>query len=178
MRRRSGLPKQKVLYLPTFLASVSLPHSKVEGSEFSRVNGDIRLLLLAPEDPGLPYGVYPRLALMHLTTKALLQKERTFYVGESANEFLARAEHGPRGVVEHHPLQRRRERAGAARLLRPAGERGHLLVRAVHAGHPGDRFRGACRAAGRAPRGVLGRARPEGAGDGWETRRFWPRPGR
>ena len=88
------------------------------------------------------------------------------------------AEHGPRGVVEHHPLQRRRERAGAARLLRPAGERGHLLARAVHAGRPGDRFRGACRAAGRAPRGVLGRARPGAQGDGWETRRFWPRPGR
>ena len=49
VRRRSGPPKQKVLYLPAFLASVSLPHSKVEGSEFSRVNGDIRLSLLAPE---------------------------------------------------------------------------------------------------------------------------------
>ena len=112
MRRRSGPPKQKVLYLPTFLASVSLPHSKVEGSEFSRVNGDIRLSLLAPEDPGLPYGVYPRLALMHLTTKALLQKERTFYVGESANEFLARMgiadNGGPRGMSTRARDQLRR----------------------------------------------------------------------
>ena len=69
---RSGPPKQKVLYLPAFLASVTLPHSKVEGTEFTRVNGNLRLSLLAPEDPGLPYGVYPRLILMHLTTKALL----------------------------------------------------------------------------------------------------------
>ena len=86
---RTGPPKQKVLYLPTFLASVTLPHSKATGSEFTRLNGDIRLSLLAPQDPGLPYGVYPRLILMHLTTQALLHRERTFYVGESANEFLA-----------------------------------------------------------------------------------------
>ncbi len=99
---RSGPPKQKVLYLPGFLASVTLPHSKVEGTEFSRVNGNIRLSLLAPGDPGLPYGVYPRLILMHLTTKAVLQRERTFYVGESANEFLSLMgisnSGGPRGM--------------------------------------------------------------------------------
>ncbi len=86
---RSAPPKQKVLYLPAFLTSVTLPHSKVAGSEFSRVNGDVRLSLVAPSKPGLPYGLYPRLILMHLTTKALLHRERTFYVGESANSFLA-----------------------------------------------------------------------------------------
>ena len=86
---RAGPPTRKVLYLPAFLASVTLPHSRVEGAEFSRVNGAVRLSLLAPQEPGLPYGVYPRLALIHLTTKALLQKDRTFYVGESANDFLA-----------------------------------------------------------------------------------------
>ena len=58
---RSGPPKQKVLYLPAFLASSTLPHSKVEGAEFSRVNGNVRLSLLAPEDPGLPYGGVPAL---------------------------------------------------------------------------------------------------------------------
>ena len=85
---RLGPLKQKVLYLPTFLASVTLPHSRVAGSEFTRINGDIKLSLLAPEDPGLPYGVCPRLALIHLTTRAILERERAFYVGESANDFL------------------------------------------------------------------------------------------
>ena len=80
---RAGPPTQKVLYLPTFLASVTLPHSRVAGAEFQRVNGDIQMSLLAPEDPSLPYGVYPRLALVHLTTQALLKRERSFYVGES-----------------------------------------------------------------------------------------------
>ena len=96
---RSGPPQQKVLYLPAFLASSTLPHSKVEGAEFSRVNGNVRLSMLAPEDPGLPYGVYPRLILMHLTTKALLQRERAFYVGESANEFLSLMGIGDSGGV-------------------------------------------------------------------------------
>lgn len=109
---RSGAPKQKVLYLPTFLASCSLPHIRVRGPEFTRVNGDLRLSLLAPEHPGLPYGVYPRLVLMHLTTRALLQKERTFYVGDSANEFLARMgiadNGGPRGMSTRARDQLRR----------------------------------------------------------------------
>ena len=81
-------PRRRVLYLPSVLASLTLPHGKVPGSEYSRVNGNRKLSLLAPEDPGLPYGVYPRLALMHLTTEALLCGQRTFYVGESANDFL------------------------------------------------------------------------------------------
>lgn len=48
---------------------MTLPHSKVAGSEFSRVNGDVRLSLVAPSEPGLPYGMYPRLILMHLADK-------------------------------------------------------------------------------------------------------------
>ena len=90
-RRRSGPPlqKQKLLYIPAFFATMTLPHRRVAGSEYLRVNGDQRLSMLAPEGSGLPYGVYPRLALIHLTTRALLQKRRTICVGESANEFLA-----------------------------------------------------------------------------------------
>ena len=76
--------------MPAFLTSCGLPHSKVAGSEYSRVNGNRKLSLLAPAESGLPYGVYPRLALIHLTTEALLCRERTFYVGDSANSFLAR----------------------------------------------------------------------------------------
>ena len=70
-RTGAGRPKQKVLYLPTFLTSVTLPHSKVAGSEFSRVNGDVRLSLVAPSEPGLPYGMYPRLILEYLRSFGL-----------------------------------------------------------------------------------------------------------
>lgn len=87
-RLRPGLPQQQLLFLPSFLVTVTLPHRQVSGSEFTRVNGDIRLSLLANADPGLPHGVYPRLALMHLTTLAVRRQDRAFFVGESANDFL------------------------------------------------------------------------------------------
>ena len=88
-RMRSGPPAQGVLYLPAALACLTLPHSRVDGSEFTRVNGRKKLTLLAPSDTGLPYGVYPRLALMHLTAIAIRTGQRTFYVGGSGNDFLA-----------------------------------------------------------------------------------------
>lgn len=86
---RAHPPRRRILYMPEFLTSLTLPHSRVEGAEYTRVNGNRKLSLLAPEDPGLPYGVYPRLALIHLTTEAILCRQRTFYVGDSANQFLA-----------------------------------------------------------------------------------------
>ena len=86
---RSGPPISPILYLPTILASVTLPHKKVTGVEFRRMNGHLDVTMLAPSHIGLPYGVYPRLALMYLTTKAVLTRRRSFEVGESANDFLA-----------------------------------------------------------------------------------------
>ena len=91
---------------------MTIPHRRVDGSEYLRVNGDQRLSMLAPEESGLPYGVYPRLVLIHLTTRALLQKRRTIFVGESANEFLAfmgiRNNGGPRGESTRAREQLRR----------------------------------------------------------------------
>ena len=87
--RLTHSPRRRTLYMPEFLTSLTLPHRRVKGAEYTRVNGNRQLSLLAPEDPGLPYGVYPRLTLIHLTTEALLCKQRTFYVGDSANAFLA-----------------------------------------------------------------------------------------
>lgn len=86
---RAHPPRRRILYMPEFLTSLTLPHSRVEGAEYTRVNGNRKLSLLAPRDSGLPYGIYPRLALIHLTTEALLCRQRTFYVGASANDFLA-----------------------------------------------------------------------------------------
>jgi len=86
---RAHPPRRRILYMPEFLTSLTLPHSRVEGAKYTRVNGNRKLSLLAAHDSGLPYGIYPRLALIHLTTEALLCRQRTFYVGTSANDFLA-----------------------------------------------------------------------------------------
>lgn len=88
-RSRSGPPKRPVLYLPTRLVSTTLPHRRVRDEKFVRTNGDLRMRLTATSEEGLPYGVYPRLALMHFTTLALLEGRLKFLVGASATDFLA-----------------------------------------------------------------------------------------
>ena len=80
--------KQRVVFLPHFLVCHTLPHRAVGRSEFSRVNGQTRVTLLAPKRPGLPYGTYPRIILMHLTTRALRSGMRTIPAAETFNGFL------------------------------------------------------------------------------------------
>ena len=144
--------KQRIVFLPQFLACHTLPHSAVEGSEFTRVNGRTRVTLLAPARQGLPYGTYPRLILMHLTTFALRSSMRTIPASESFNGFLRMMgigdDGGPRGAstrarqqferlrhtsfnlrgfkgrkVENIPILDDSERFGRERLLVVLGER-------------------------------------------------------
>lgn len=111
-RSRSGPPKRPVLYLPSRLVSTTLPHRRVRGDEFVRTDGDLRMTLKATRLAGLPYGVYPRLALMHLTTRALLEGRRQFLAAESATDFLAQLgicnSGGPRGSATRARKQMRR----------------------------------------------------------------------
>ncbi len=79
---------KKLLFLPPFLVTMTLPHRAVNGNEFSRRNGSHQLSMLAPRSIGLPYGSYARLILMYLTTKRVTSKERRFQLGSSWREFL------------------------------------------------------------------------------------------
>ena len=79
---------KKFLYLPRFLVTMTLPHSKVNGGEFSRKNGKMELIMTVPKRIGLPYGSYARLILMYMTTKRVLDRERRFELGESWRDFL------------------------------------------------------------------------------------------
>lgn len=92
---------KKFLYLPRFLVTMTLPHSKVSGNEFSRKNGKLELTMTVPKRIGLPYGSYARLILMYLTTKRVLDRERRFELGESWRDFLKTMQipwgAGPRG---------------------------------------------------------------------------------
>lgn len=85
----SGLPLNPVVYLPARLVATTLPHRRVKGSDFTRANGEVLMSLVAPAHSGLPYGVYPRLALMHITTRVVLHRQPHFVVGESFNRFLS-----------------------------------------------------------------------------------------
>lgn len=111
-RSRSGPPKRPVLYLPSRFVATTLPHRRVRGSKFVRTNGDLEMSLVATRKRGLPYGVYPRLALMDFTTRALLEGRLQFLAAESATDFLAQLgickSGGPRGSATRARQQMRR----------------------------------------------------------------------
>jgi hypothetical protein len=70
-----------------FIAS-TLPHSPPRSTEFIRESKKYyRLTLLAPSELGLPFGVYPRRALVWLTTTAARLKSPTLSLGASLSNF-------------------------------------------------------------------------------------------
>jgi Staphylococcal nuclease homologue len=58
-------------FMARAMVQATLPHSKVAGNEFTRVNGNYSLSIMAPSSIGLPYGTIPRLLLAWLTTEAV-----------------------------------------------------------------------------------------------------------
>ncbi len=63
-------------FMARILVQATLPHSKTEGNEFVRTNGNYTLSLLSPSHIGLPYGSMPRLLLAWLTTEAVRTGQR------------------------------------------------------------------------------------------------------
>ena len=83
-------------YLPAVLCQVGLPRSPTEGRTFERTSGNVSLQVEAGkvwdgkswQQQPIPYGVRPRLALVHITTQAIRTNSRTVDVGGSVNAFL------------------------------------------------------------------------------------------
>lgn len=76
-------------FMARAMVQATLPHKKVAGNEFERVNGKYSLHLMAPAKIGLPYGTIPRLLLMWLTTEAVKTKSRELLLGDSLSHFMA-----------------------------------------------------------------------------------------
>lgn len=83
-------------YLPAVLCQVGLPRSPVQGRTFERVSGGVSLQVEAGSvfdgrafvQQPIPYGIRPRLALIHIATEAIRTNSRTVDVGGSVNAFL------------------------------------------------------------------------------------------
>ena len=75
-------------FMARAMTQATLPHRKVDGAYFQRVNGNYTLTLLAPPDIGLPYGSIPRLLLAWLTTEAIQTKSRELELGDSMSAFM------------------------------------------------------------------------------------------
>jgi hypothetical protein len=75
-------------YMARALIQATMPHSRVEGSEFKRRNGRYHISILAPSDIGLPYGVLPRLIMLWATTEAVRTKHRVLSLGDNLSDFM------------------------------------------------------------------------------------------
>lgn len=84
-------------FMARAMVQATLPHSKVAGNEFTRVNGNYSLSIMAPSAIGLPYGTIPRLLLSWLTTEAVKTKSRELELGDSLSGFMAELDMMPTG---------------------------------------------------------------------------------
>jgi len=76
-------------FMARAMVQATLPHRKVDGTEFIRKNGNFSLSLLSPSNVGLPYGSVPRLLLAWLTSEAVKTKSRELELGDSMSAFMA-----------------------------------------------------------------------------------------
>ena len=79
-------------FMARALIQATLPHSDPKTNEFTRVNGQFTLTMLAPRSIGLPYGSVPRLVLAWITTEAVRTQQPTLYLGPSLTQFMRHLE--------------------------------------------------------------------------------------
>jgi len=80
------------------LCQVGMPRRKQDERMFQRVSGSASILLEAGKlwdgktwrDQPLPYGVRPRLAMIHVSSEAVRTQSRTVDIGNSTHDFLKR----------------------------------------------------------------------------------------
>lgn len=86
----------RIDFLHSVLCQIGLPRREVHGKTFERRNGHMSLLLEAGclwdgeawIDQVLPYGVIPRLVMIHLSSEAVRTRSRVVDAGESVRQFL------------------------------------------------------------------------------------------
>jgi hypothetical protein len=97
--RIAGTPVgSDVAFQHAVLCQVGLPRKRVDGDRFERQSGEVSLLVKSGElflggkwvPQPVPYGVKPRLALIHLCSEAVRTRSPVVEVGDSVREFLKR----------------------------------------------------------------------------------------
>ena len=75
-------------FLAKMLVQTTLPHRAQPGKQYTRTDGDVTLSITDLGGAGLPYGAYPRLILVWMTTEALRTRERRLELGRSLSSFM------------------------------------------------------------------------------------------
>jgi hypothetical protein len=85
------------------LVATTLPHSRPDDNEFTRSSGLYDLCVLTPRRIGLPYGRYPRLALVWIITEAVCRRTPLLYLPRSLSSFAQQLgitpSSGPKGTL-------------------------------------------------------------------------------
>jgi hypothetical protein len=114
-------------FMARALVQATMPHSKVNGAEFERSNGNFSLSMLAPSRIGLPYGALPRLIMSWMTTEAVRTKERQLVLGDSLSDFMRHLglsrTGGPRGDITRLKNQMKRLLACSITCIYDDGKR-------------------------------------------------------
>jgi hypothetical protein len=84
-------------YMARAMVQATMPHSKVNGNEFSRTNGLFTLTILSSSKVGLPYGTIPRLLLAWISTEAVRKKDRNLVLGRTLSSFMTALDLIPTG---------------------------------------------------------------------------------
>jgi hypothetical protein len=75
-------------FMAKMLVQTTLPHRAQPGKDYTRSDGDVTLSITDLAGAGLPYGAYPRLILVWMTTEALRTGERKLELGRSLSTFM------------------------------------------------------------------------------------------
>ena len=86
----SALDTDALGFMAKMLVQTTLPHRAQRGNQYIRSDGDVTLSITDLGGAGLPYGAYPRLILVWMTTEALRTGERKLELGRSLSSFMGR----------------------------------------------------------------------------------------
>ena len=76
-------------FMAKTLVQTTLPHRAHAGVKYVRTDGDLTLSITDVGGAGLPYGSYPRLILIWMTTEAVRTARRELELGPSLSRFMA-----------------------------------------------------------------------------------------
>ncbi len=85
----SALDAGALGFMAKFLVQTTLPHREQAGTRYVRTDGNLTLLISDVGGTGLPYGSYPRLILIWMTTEAVRTANRELELGRSLSSFMA-----------------------------------------------------------------------------------------
>jgi len=78
----------EIVFLGSSFVRFTLPHRNQLAHAFERRDGDRVITFMSPPSVGLPYGKWPRLLLIFLTTEAVRTRSRDIVLGASMSSFM------------------------------------------------------------------------------------------